>query len=430
MKQVAVILITIPILLAASSPKMRIGYYGHSMFEIVLPSGVRIVTDPFVPDPSIQSPFPTGIQADIVVMSHNHTDHSNSAGVAGSPDLISWSSGTSHGIQFIATPVRHFPGGGIGQNNIMTWEASGLKFNHMGDYGDTALSDSEKTVLSGSDMLFIPAGGAGTTIDAVKADVFITQTQPRVSFPMHIWGLTLEDINSSFTHPVTILEGYWIAVDPDKLPEGTVIWELRQPTPSSQAELAADLEATSVKANLKSGSYTFTLDVKNNTARALNDASCFISVYDSNSLVFADTGIIDLLSNGTAQFESMEYEPASSQEYTLFGEVVYPADGAPQNDTVSAKANLSGTEEFPLRELLLEIRHGERGVVFFDYSAPSSGARLSVYDVSGKLVDFFSLEPGSGKSLRYESCGLLRSGVYFARLYVDNGSLTRKFIVY
>lgn len=429
MKQVVIILVTFSVLLAAASPKLRIGYYGHSMFEIVLPSGVRIVTDPFVADPSIPSPFPTGVQADIIVMSHNHSDHANSAGVGGSPDLISWMSGTSHAIAFTATPVRHFPGGAVGQNNIMTWEAAGLKFNHMGDYGDTSLSESEKTVLAGTNILFIPAGGAGTTIDAAKADVFITLVEPQVSFPMHIWGLTLEDINESLTHPVTIYEGYWIAMDPDKLPEGPVIWELRQPTPSSPAELAADLEATSIAADSKSGSYTFTLNVKNNTARALNDALCFISVYDSNSLVFADTGTIDVSPDGTSQFESREYKPVFTGDCVLVGEVVYPADEAPQNDTVSAQAVLTGIAEAPSDELRLEIRRAEQGTLFFNYSAPSNGARLAIYDAGGRLVDAFPLEPGSDKSLLYNHDRSLRSGVYFARVSLPQRSLTRKFVI-
>ncbi len=429
MKKVFIIFSIIPILLIASSPKLRIGYYGHSMFEIVLPSGVRIVTDPFTTDPSIESPFPAGIQADIVVMSHSHYDHANSAGVGGSPDLISWTSETSHGIAFTATPVRHFPDGAVGDNNIMTWEAAGLKLNHMGDYGDTALSESEKGVLSLCDILFIPAGGAGTTIDAAKADGFISQVTPRVSFPMHIWNLSLEDINASLTHPVTIYDGYWIAVDPDKLPEGPVIWEIRQPTPSSPAELAADLAAASIAADSKSGSYTFTLNVKNNTARALNDAACYITVYDGSTQVFADSGTMNVSSSGNAQFESGQWMPSSTKEYRLFGEVVYPADEAPQNDTVSAQAALTGVAELPLHELRLEVRPENPGGVFFDYSAPSNGARLAIYDSGGRLVDAFLLEPGSDRSLLYNYERSLRSGVYFARVSLAQRSLTRKFVI-
>jgi hypothetical protein len=138
---------------------------------------------------------------------------------------------------------------------------------------------------------------------------------------------------------------------------------------------------------------------------------------------------MDLSPNGSAQFESGEFKPLLTQEYTISGEVVYPADDVPQNDTITAKANLSGIAESPFDEFRLEIRRAGPGTLFFDYSAPSVGARLAVYDVSGKLVDFFFLEPGSDKSLRYDSAGLLR-GIYFARLCINKRSLSRKFIVY
>lgn len=181
MKSTIVTALLLPAVVLAASPKLRLGYFGHAMVEIVLPSGTRIITDPF--DLTTGPAFPNGVNADVVVMSHNHFDHANSAAIGGSPALISWANGSACAIDFTATPSKHFPTGTEGENHLMTWQADGLKFGHLGDYGDV-LSAGDSTVLASSSFLFIPVGGA-FTINAAQADTIISKVRPKIAFPIH-----------------------------------------------------------------------------------------------------------------------------------------------------------------------------------------------------------------------------------------------------
>ena len=60
--------------------QMKLKWLGHSCFQITSDNGIRVVTDPF--DESVGYPVPDA-EADIVTMSHEHHDHSNSKCVHG-----------------------------------------------------------------------------------------------------------------------------------------------------------------------------------------------------------------------------------------------------------------------------------------------------------------------------------------------------------
>ena len=61
------------LLCASSSPagEIKIAWYGQSMFQIVTPKGTRIVLDPH----NLEAYRIKPIKADLVLMSHLHSDH-------------------------------------------------------------------------------------------------------------------------------------------------------------------------------------------------------------------------------------------------------------------------------------------------------------------------------------------------------------------
>lgn len=427
MRKVLSMVILSVLILVAASPKMRIGYYGHAFFEVVLPNGVRIVMDPFdpthVPNP-IGLDFPTGVEADVVVITHTHFDHCYWQGIGGSPDVFISTSGSTNGIDITAHPTKHRLTGQEGENHIMTWEWGDLKFAHMGGYWDIfSLEDS--TVLAGSDFVIFILWTVGASTP------FIDKILPSVAFPNHYFTpdhnpyyedvlLTLEEYNESLDYPIVSFDDAWIAVDIDNLPESTVIWE-----PAYSADLPGDLEVTAVDAT-ESPPYMIGVNVVNNTPRDADDAALILNVLDGVDVVHADTALVSIPGDDEGFHEFGPWMPPESKEYTLFAEVVYPADEVPPNDTVSVTVHLSGiTETRSTGPLQLDIRWLEEGVLLIECCGTDTD--LTIYDANGRLVDILDINKYSEGAIRYRPD--LSQGVYFIRLSTSQGSVTRKFTI-
>src|SRR5262245_13888998 len=67
------VLLVAGLCLSAQAPagEIKIAWYGQSMFEIITPKGTRIVLDPH----NIEAYRVRPLKADLVLMSHLHTDH-------------------------------------------------------------------------------------------------------------------------------------------------------------------------------------------------------------------------------------------------------------------------------------------------------------------------------------------------------------------
>ena len=166
---------------------MKIKWLGHSSFMVTSDTGIRIITDPYELDfvaaggPSYGKIKET---ADIVTVSHNHTDHNNVAAVRGNPEVVK---GTARvkGIEFKGIPTYHDDAGGKkrGDNTILCFEVDGIGVCHLGDLGHR-LSDRQVAELGRIDILLIPVGGF-YTIDARVATEVCSRLKPKVIMPMH-----------------------------------------------------------------------------------------------------------------------------------------------------------------------------------------------------------------------------------------------------
>jgi L-ascorbate metabolism protein UlaG (beta-lactamase superfamily) len=168
---------------------MIIQYYGHSCFKLTTkPAGrgqadVNIFLDPF--DKSIGLRPPQG-SADLVLVSHNHPDHNNSAAIKGEPNVIDIPGEYSvKGVNIVGFPSFHDDKGGAerGLNTIFILESEDLRICHLGDLG-TDLTEKQYDAISGVDILMIPVGG-NYTIDGEKAAKMVKKIEPRVVIPMH-----------------------------------------------------------------------------------------------------------------------------------------------------------------------------------------------------------------------------------------------------
>jgi len=162
---------------------MNIKWLGHASFLITSDSGVKIITDPYETGSGL-SYGEIAESADIVTVSHGHSDHNNVAAVGGNPKVVRGAAKVK-GIEFEAIPCYHDDARGKarGKNTIFCFEVDDMKVCHLGDLGHR-LSDTQVTELGGVDILLIPVGGF-YTIDARVAIELCGRIKPRVVIPMH-----------------------------------------------------------------------------------------------------------------------------------------------------------------------------------------------------------------------------------------------------
>lgn len=177
---------------------MNIAYYGHSCFKITTkPAGratedVVIFTDPF--DRSIGLRPPQG-HADIVFISHNHTDHNNAPALKDDPVILDMPGEYSaKGINAVGLASFHDnkEGAERGVNTIFIMETEELRLCHLGDLG-CDLTSKQLEEIDGIDILFIPVGGK-FTLDGNQAADLVKKIEPKIVIPMHykVKGLTLD----------------------------------------------------------------------------------------------------------------------------------------------------------------------------------------------------------------------------------------------
>lgn len=171
---------------------MKITYFGHACFLLETKEGTRILTDPF--NERVGYPIPR-VKADLVLISHEHSDHNHLPVAAGSPRVIrgladggqefAEVSETFRDVKVSTIPTYHDEtrGSQRGKNAMFRIEANGVKVLHAGDLGHD-LDGAALRAARNADILMIPVGGY-YTIDAKTADSVIDRIRPRVVIPMH-----------------------------------------------------------------------------------------------------------------------------------------------------------------------------------------------------------------------------------------------------
>jgi L-ascorbate metabolism protein UlaG (beta-lactamase superfamily) len=164
---------------------MKIKCLGHAAFVITSDAGLKIITDPYETSPGLTYGEITE-SADVVTVSHGHTDHGNVAAVRGNPEVVRRTGrSTAKGIEFNGIASYHDDAQGRlrGNNIIFCFELDGIKVCHLGDLGHL-LDDKQLAEIGSVDIVLIPVGGF-FTIDARAATQVCDQLKPKVIIPMH-----------------------------------------------------------------------------------------------------------------------------------------------------------------------------------------------------------------------------------------------------
>lgn len=212
----ATILIVAP---SVSAEPFKIRWHGQSMFEIISSKGTRIVVDPH----TIEVYGKRKLQADLILMTHPHTDHTRVEAIenAKTAKKIEAVKVERNGprvqqewnlvdekfkdVQIQTLGTYHDAMGGLerGKNGVFIIDIDGVRVVHLGDLGHT-LSDIQVKKLGKVDILMVPIGGV-YTLNGISAYKVVEQVKPkRYVLPMH-YGT---DVYTDLLDPKYFLDEY------------------------------------------------------------------------------------------------------------------------------------------------------------------------------------------------------------------------------
>ncbi|HEY3394509.1 MAG TPA: MBL fold metallo-hydrolase [Lacipirellulaceae bacterium] len=212
--------LTIPALGAIADPgkPVAVRWWGQAMVSIETYWNLHVVIDPFGAQVGYKDPE---LLADLVLISHEHTDHNNAAAVRGEPVVVrgldasgkvmpqkhvldrlpnamrptwtpimqtadSQAKRSGHEIVVTTIPAWHDKeqGADRGATAIFAIDVDGVRIVHSGDLGQSKLSDEQREALGRIDVLLIPVGGV-FTVDGARAAEIVRELRPRIVVPVH-----------------------------------------------------------------------------------------------------------------------------------------------------------------------------------------------------------------------------------------------------
>lgn len=172
---------------------MDIYWYGQACFKLKGKEG-SVIIDPFDPVIGLKLPAstakrgePKDLESNMVLVTHGHKDHNNSSAVAGNPMVFS-EPGEYEVKGVVVTGIQSFhdnsDGSVRGLNTIFHLLLDGLNIVHLGDLGQSELTQEQVQLISQTDILLIPIGGV-YTINSKEAAQIVSQLEPKIIIPMH-----------------------------------------------------------------------------------------------------------------------------------------------------------------------------------------------------------------------------------------------------
>ena len=172
---------------------MRIRWYGQSSFLLTGEHSVFI--DPFgamdgLSARGLQFDYPPigGVEADVLLVTHEHGDHNAVDAVGGSPVTLRSTAGTLESplgeVTAVASEHDDVAGTKRGPNTIFVFALDGLRIAHFGDFGQAELRPEQANAIGEIDVLILPVGG-GPTVGGEPAAAIVRRLRPRLVIPMH-----------------------------------------------------------------------------------------------------------------------------------------------------------------------------------------------------------------------------------------------------
>lgn len=172
-------------------------YEEYAQFELIAPSGTRVLIDVANPD-ALSSP-PTDV--DILLTTHHHFDHYLESFAAAFPgEQLNRTVGKIElpGVRIMGIPSAHNQGDRLresgGTNYIYLVEMGGLRIAHLGDIGQEQLTSEQLQVLQPVDIAITQLTNPYSDMDMenIKGFRLMEQLSPRLVIPTHASRSALE----------------------------------------------------------------------------------------------------------------------------------------------------------------------------------------------------------------------------------------------
>jgi L-ascorbate metabolism protein UlaG (beta-lactamase superfamily) len=172
---------------------MQLHWFGQSAF--LLDGSTKVFVDPFQDmrerlHSGMRFDYPPiqGVDAQLVLVTHEHFDHNGVEAIGGEPVVIRAAAGTHESAigEIVGVASEHDPVAGTkrGHNTIYCFTLDGTRFCHFGDFGQSALRPEQREAIGEIDVLFLPAG-AGPTVSHEAGAQVVRDLAPRATVVMH-----------------------------------------------------------------------------------------------------------------------------------------------------------------------------------------------------------------------------------------------------
>jgi L-ascorbate metabolism protein UlaG (beta-lactamase superfamily) len=168
---------------------MQLRWFGQSAF--LLTGGTRVFIDPFGSMEGVAArgfswgyPPIRDVEADLLLVTHEHGDHNGVEAIGGDPRTIRSTAGTFDEVVGVASEHDDVAGTRRGPNTIFRFDLGGATICHLGDFGQPALRPEQRAAIGDVDILFVPAGG-GPTVGGEQSAQIVRELAPRLVVPMH-----------------------------------------------------------------------------------------------------------------------------------------------------------------------------------------------------------------------------------------------------
>lgn len=192
----------------ANKGQVQITWHGQSFFEVRSSKGTNVVLDPHT---ITEYGRIMGVRADVVLISHNHTDHTQVEvienikdkavkiipGLMGFGPRATWNQVDEQikDVHFRSLALYHDNEQGLkhGKNTAFILDVDGWRIVHLGDLGHP-LTTTQLRSLGKVDVLMIPVGGV-YTLNGTEAKAIVDQIKPReYILPMHYGTAVYSDL--------------------------------------------------------------------------------------------------------------------------------------------------------------------------------------------------------------------------------------------
>lgn len=170
---------------------MDIYWGGQALFRLK-GKNVTVLIDPYESD-FTGLKLPKDLSADVVLSTHDHEDHNNVGSIvspSGGTPAVFKDPGEYEVGGVVITGISSFhdleQGNKRGKNTIFHLMFDGLDIVHLGDLGQSKLTEEQITQIGSTDILLTPVGSI-FTIDGKSASDIVSQLEPKIIIPMHYY---------------------------------------------------------------------------------------------------------------------------------------------------------------------------------------------------------------------------------------------------